>query len=59
MYLSDLGASAQTPSAESAAASKYYGGSSSYARQVMARASCIQSFIDSGTMSDSCQNLIF
>lgn len=59
MYLSDLGASAQTTTTESKAASKYYGGSSAYARSVLSRASCIQTFIDSGTMSDSCENLIF
>jgi hypothetical protein len=58
LYLSDLGASAQTTSAESAAASRYYGGSSSYARQVLARAACIQTFIDAGTMTSSCQVLI-
>ncbi|MFA5947747.1 MAG: hypothetical protein WC806_02135 [Candidatus Gracilibacteria bacterium] len=58
MYLYDLGASAQTPAKESAAASRYYGGSSSYARQVMSRASCIQTFIDEGTMTSSCQKLI-
>lgn len=59
LYLSDLGASAQTSTAESRAASKYYGGSSSYARSVLNRASCIQSFIDNSTMSTDCQNLIF
>ncbi|MCX6721138.1 MAG: hypothetical protein NT026_00835 [Candidatus Staskawiczbacteria bacterium] len=59
MYLADLGASAQTSSTESSAASRYYGGSSAYARSVMSRASCIQSFVDNGTMSTSCQNLIF
>ncbi len=59
MYLSDLGASKQTTAAESSAASRYYGGSSSYARSVLSRASCIQTFIDAGTMSSSCQNLIF
>jgi len=59
MYLADLGASAQTAAKESNAASRYYGGSSSYARSVMNRASCIQTFIDNGTMSDSCENLIF
>lgn len=59
LYLSDLGASAQTTAKESNAASRYYGGSSSYARSVMSRASCIQTFIDSGTMSTTCQNLIF
>lgn len=59
IYLAELGASAQTASKESTAASRYYGGSSSYARQVMARASCIQSFVDSGTMSLDCENRIF
>jgi membrane-bound lytic murein transglycosylase B len=51
LYLSDLGASAQTPAKESAAASRYYGGSSSYAKSVMYKASCIQSFIDNGTFT--------
>ncbi|MDP3882850.1 MAG: hypothetical protein Q8Q48_02225 [Candidatus Staskawiczbacteria bacterium] len=59
MYLSDLGASAQTYSKESNAASRYYGGSSAYASSVMRRAACIQTFIDAGTMSSSCENLIF
>lgn len=59
LYLADLGASAQTSAKESSAASRYYGGSSAYARSVMSRATCIQTFIDSGTMSSSCQNLIF
>lgn len=59
LYLSDLGASAQTTAKESSAASRYYGGSSAYARSVMNRAACIQTFIDAGTMSTDCQNLIF
>ena len=59
LYLSDLGASAQTSAKESNAASRYYGGSSAYARSVMSRANCIQTFIDNGTMSASCENLIF
>jgi hypothetical protein len=59
LYLADLGAGAQTTTAESRAASKYYGGSSSYARSVLNRAACIQTFIDNGTMTNSCQNLIF
>ena len=58
LYLADLGATAQTLAAESRAASKYYGGSSSYARSVASRAACIQTFIDAGTMTTSCQNLI-
>ena len=59
MYLADLGAKAQTSAKESNAASRYYGGSSAYARSVMSRAACIQTFIDGGTMSTTCQNLIF
>jgi len=59
LYLADLGATAQTSAKESSAASRYYGGSSSYARQVMNRAACIQSFIDAGTMSVDCERLIF
>lgn len=59
LYLSDLGASAQTASTESKAASRYYGGSSSYSSSVMYRATCIQTFIDNGTMSSDCQARIF
>lgn len=58
LYLSDLGASAQTTSTESHAASKYYGGSSAYANSVMYKASCIQGFIDNGTMDADCQNSV-
>jgi len=58
LYLSDLGASSQTSAKESSAASRYYGGSSAYARSVMSRASCIQTFVDAGTMTSSCQGLI-
>ena len=59
LYLGDLGAKAQTMSAEKNAASRYYGGSSAYANSVYTRATCIQTFIDNGTMSVSCENLIF
>jgi membrane-bound lytic murein transglycosylase B len=62
MYLSDLGAGAQTTTTESNAAYRYNGSGNAariYSRTVMTRATCIQTFIDSGTMSTSCQNLIF
>lgn len=59
LYLSDLGASSQTYAKESSAASRYYGGSSSYASSVMYRATCIQTFIDKGTMDSDCQARIF
>jgi len=59
LYLFDLGASSKTSSKEKSAASRYYGDPSSYyASQVMTRANCIQNFIDSGTMSSSCEDLI-
>lgn len=59
LYLADLGATKQTMTAEKNAASRYYGGSSAYANSVYTRATCIQSFIDNGSMSTNCQNLIF
>jgi membrane-bound lytic murein transglycosylase B len=59
LYLSDLGASAQTTAKENSAAAKYYGAAGAYNSMVMKRATCIQSFIDTSTMSTSCQNLIF
>lgn len=58
IYLADLGANAQTTQSERNAANKYCGGYSWYSSQVMERADCIQTFIDKGTMSDYCQNLI-
>jgi len=59
LLLSDNGAYIQSYWNEHNAASRYYGGSNSYANQVMTRASCIQSFISEGEMSYSCQSLIF
>lgn len=59
LYLSDLGASAQTTSSESRAAAKYYGAAGSYNSMVMRRATCIQTFIDTSAMTTDCQNLIF
>jgi peptidoglycan hydrolase CwlO-like protein len=57
IYLKELGAGAQ--SGEYRAASRYYGGSSSYASTVATRAWCINEYIDKGSMSDYCQGLIF
>jgi peptidoglycan hydrolase CwlO-like protein len=58
-YLYDLGAYSESYWDEYRAASKYYGGSNTYASQVMTRASCIQDFMSDGAMSYSCQELIF
>ncbi len=58
IYLSELGAYRQTSWAEMRAASRYYGGSSKYARGAMIRAQCIQNFINNGSMSSYCENLI-
>jgi membrane-bound lytic murein transglycosylase B len=61
MYLSDLGAGAKTATAEANAAYSYNGSGNMarvYSRNVMSRASCIQTFIDAGTMTSSCQSLI-
>ena len=58
LYLSDLGAWHQTSWAEMQAASRYYGVPSAYAKGVMIRAQCIQNFIDYGSMSSYCQNII-
>jgi len=57
LYLKDLGGG--KTSGEYSAASKYYGGSSAYAKSVSTRAWCIQEFTDKGSMSDYCQGLIF
>lgn len=59
LFLSDLGAAAQTATAESRAAAKYYGAAGSYNTMVMRRATCIQTFIDNGSMSTDCQSMIF
>ncbi len=57
LYLKDLGGGKQT--GEYKAASKYYGGSSSYASSVATRAWCINEYMTKGSMSDYCQGLIF
>jgi hypothetical protein len=59
LYLYELGAGQKTLAAESNAANRYSGGYSWYASDVMRRASCIQDFIDKGSMSSECQQLIF
>lgn len=59
LYLADLGATKQTASAENTAAGRYYGQVGAYNSGVMRRAGCIQTFIDNGTMSQDCQNLVF
>jgi len=59
LLLFNKGASSEAYWDEYNAASRYYGGSNSYARQVMKRAACIQDFIDNGAMSSDCQDLIF
>jgi peptidoglycan hydrolase CwlO-like protein len=59
LYLYELGAGQKTLAAESNAANRYSGGYSWYASDVMKRASCIQDFIDKGTMSSACQQLTF
>lgn len=58
IYLADLGATAKTRQSEITAANKYCGGYSWYAKQVMEKADCIQTFIDTNTMSSYCQDLI-
>ncbi|MDD3386654.1 MAG: hypothetical protein PHX92_01850 [Candidatus Pacebacteria bacterium] len=57
IYLKALGGG--STSGEYSAASRYYGGSSSYASQVKTRAWCIQEYIDKGQMTTACENLIF
>ena len=59
LYLYELGAGQKTLAAERNAAHRYSGGYSWYAGNVMQRASCIQEFIDKGTMSSACERLIF
>ncbi len=58
LYLSELGANQRTLFAERNAAHRYSGGYAWYSDQVMQRAACIQSFIDTGSMSSGCERLI-
>ena len=59
LYLSELGATAKTRTAEISAANRYFGSSySGYGNQVLERADCVQTFINNSTMSQACQNLL-
>lgn len=58
LYLKQLGADQKTRDSEAKAANKYSGGYSWYASEVMQRADCIQTFLDTNSMSLSCQQLI-
>jgi peptidoglycan hydrolase CwlO-like protein len=57
LYLRDLGAASN----ELLAAGRYFGapGLLSYDSTVVQRANCLQTFIDKGTISDLCLNLVF
>ena len=57
-YLYDLGARSNA-TGEYNAASRYYGGSSAYAKSVQTRTWCMQQYIDYGSMSSSCESMIF
>ncbi len=64
LYLSDLGAGAKTYSKEMNAALRYFGCTTAwcqttYGEPVMEVAECLQDYIDKGSMSNDCQNLIF
>ena len=64
LYLKDLGAGSQTYDKEIYAAMKYFGCTTSwcqtnYGRPVMTASSCMQDYIDDGSMSQTCSDLIF
>ncbi len=64
LYLKDLGAGSQTYAKEIYAAMRYFGCTTSwcetnYGRPVMTAASCMQDYIDDGSMSQTCSDLIF
>lgn len=64
LYLRDLGAASQTYEKEIYAALRYFGCTSSWCRQyygqpVMTVAGCIQDYIDKGSMSTACKDLVF
>ncbi|MDD5606836.1 MAG: hypothetical protein PHN37_03190, partial [Candidatus Pacebacteria bacterium] len=64
LLLTDYGARSQTREGERKSASIYYSGSSTsihglrYADQVLIKADCIQTFVNTNTMSVECQRLI-
>lgn len=58
VYLHDLGAK-ENGAGEYNAASRYYGGSASYAKSVQSRTWCIQQYIENGSMSSTCEKMIF
>ncbi|NMB47221.1 hypothetical protein GYA01_00020 [Patescibacteria group bacterium] len=58
VYLSQLGAKANG-AGEYNAASRYYGGSATYASRVQTLTWCMQQYIDNGSMSSSCEAMIF
>ena len=58
VYLHRLGART-SGSGEYNAASRYYGGSATYAKRVQTLTWCMQQYIDNGSMSSSCEEMIF
>ena len=58
LFLKDAGANANAYG-ERTAAKRYFGGDYGYPSGVAAKATCIQTFIDTGTMSASCQAKLF
>lgn len=59
LFVKDAGAGA-SGTGELKAAARYFGsGAYGYQNQVAVKATCIQTFIDQGTMSDRCESLIF
>jgi len=58
LFLKDAGANANAYG-ERTAAKRYFGGDYGYPSGVAAKATCIQTFIDTGAMSASCQAKLF
>ncbi len=64
LYLKDLGASSQTFDKEIYSALRYFGCTTAWCRKyygepVMRVATCLQDYIDKGSMSASCESLVF